>query len=129
MDHIRCTSLFSQHLPLFSLLGLKFMTNVHSGVGTSKIIALTRKHKTQLLVIIKSRSEFTPTITAKVKAISYLSAISICSVRVSIPRFPAQATLPLVAAVQVGHSGVHTGYLAVAIFLRWEQQCSQTDCA
>jgi len=61
-------------------------------------------------------------------AISHLSTISICYVRMSVPRFPAQAMLPFVAAVQVGHSGVHTGHLAVAILLRWEQHCSQTNC-
>jgi len=67
-------------------------------------------------------------ITAKVKAISHLSTISICYVRVSVPRFTAQAILPFVAAVQIGHSGVHTGHLTVAILLPWEQHCSQTDC-
>jgi hypothetical protein len=120
MSHTKYTSLLSQHLSLFSLLGVQFMTNVHSGRGTSKIIALTRRHKTKLLVIIKSSSDF---------AVSHLSTVSICSVRVSVLRFPVQAMLPLVAAVQVGHSGVHTGHLAVAILLRLEQHCSQTDVA
>jgi len=43
MGHIKYTSLLSQHLPLISLLGVQFITNVNSGFGTSGIIALTRK--------------------------------------------------------------------------------------
>ena len=53
------------------------------------------------------------------------SDISTCCV----PLFPTQAMLPFVTTVQVFHAGVHAGYLAVAIFFRWKQHISHTNCA
>jgi hypothetical protein len=109
---------------------------------TLEITALTRKHKTQpnispmcFTVVaghnhIEIRLPFAPLLPSS-KPILFMDKYeSTSDISTScVPLFPTQAMLPFVTTVQVCHAGVHAGYLAVAIFFRWKQHLSHTNCA